>query len=152
MAKKKEEKTIRHRGMTMTDEEHEQWHREHKELTPEEHEQLMKHMGISPEEDKKWHEEHGAMTMEDHAELSELLEKKGISKEEQRKWHQQRKNAAEQRGESDTRPLNPFMIGGGFLAYCVKQGWLIQEGKGNKTKYFATNKGRQELAKFDIHI
>jgi DNA-binding transcriptional regulator PaaX len=44
------------------------------------------------------------------------------------------------------------MIGGGFLTYCVKQGWLTQEGKGNKTRYFATGKGRHELAKFDIHI
>ena len=123
MTKKKEEKTIRHMGMTMTEKEHEQWHRdhkEHKELTPEEHKLLMKHMGISPEEDKKWHRE--------------------------------RKGVGVQPDDSDVRPLNPFMIGGGFLTYCVKQGWLIQEGKGNKTKYFATEKGRHELAKFDIHV
>ena len=123
MTKKKKEKTIRHMGMTMTDEEHEQWHREHgehKELTPEEHELLMKHMGISPEEDEKWHRE--------------------------------QKSSGIQPDHSEPRPLNPFMIGGGFLTYCVKQGWLTQEGKGNKTKYFATEKGRRELAKFDIHI
>ena len=151
MAKKKE-KTIRHMGMTMSEKEHEKWHREHKELTPEEHEQLMKHMGISPEEDEKWHQKHGAMTMEDHAKLSEMLEKKGISKDEQRKWHQQRKSAGEQSDGSQAKPLNPFMIGGGFLTYCVKQEWLIQESKANKTKYFATEKGKRELAKFDIHI
>jgi hypothetical protein len=123
MAEKKKEKTIRHMGMTMTEKEHEQWHREHrghKKLTPEEHEMLMKHMGISPEEDEKWHRE-----------------KKGVEG---------------QPDDSDARPLNPFMIGGGFLTYCVKQGWLTQEGKGNKTRYFATEKGRHELAKFDIHI
>lgn len=120
MAKKKKEKTIRHMGMTMTDKEHEQWHRKHKELTPEEHEQLMKHMGISPEEDEKWHRE--------------------------------QKNVAAHPDDSDAGPLNPFMIGGGFLTYCVKHGWLTREGKGNKSKYFATEKGRRELAKFDIHI
>jgi hypothetical protein len=87
---------------------------------PEEHEQLMKHMRISPEEDKR--------------------------------WHQEKMTVGAQPDDSDPRPLNPFMIGGGFLAYCVKQGWLIQEGKGNKTKYFATEKGRHELAKFDIYI
>ncbi len=151
MAKKEKDKTIRHIGMTLTDKEHEQWHRQHKELTPEEHEQLMKQMGISPEEDKKWHREHGAMTPEDHVRIAEMLEKKGISKEEQQKWHQE-KSAGMQPEGSESKPLNPFMIGGGFLTYCVKQGWLIQEGKGTKTRYFATEQGRRELAKFDIHI
>ena len=107
-------------GMTLTDKEHEQWHRKHKELTTEEHKQLMKRMGISPEEDEKWHRE--------------------------------RKKTEMSPDNSEAKLLNPFMIGGGFLTYCVKQGWLIQEGKGNKTKYFATEKGKCELAKFDIHI
>ena len=138
-------------GMTMTDKEHEQWHRKHKELSPEEHEQLVKHMGISPEEDEKWHREHGAMTPEDHLRMVEMLEKKGISKEKQKKWHQE-KSVRTQSDGSEGKPLNPFVIGGGFLTYCVKQGWLTKEGKGNKTKYFATEKGKRELTKFDIHI
>ena len=149
---KKKEKTIRHMGMTMTDKEHEQWHREHKKLTPKEHEQLMKHMGINPKEDKKWHEEHGAVTAEDHAKMADMLEKKGISKEEQQKWHKDHKSTGVQPDSADAGPLNPFMIGGGFLTYCVKQGWLRLEGKGNKTQYFATEKGRTELTKYDIHI
>ena len=105
-------------GMTMTAEEHEQWHKEHNKITREEHEKLMKKIGISPDEDKKWHKERRGKEPHD----------------------------------SDTRPLNPFAIGGGFLAYCVKQGWLTQEGKGPKTKYYATEKGRLKLAKFDIKI
>jgi hypothetical protein len=118
MAKK--EKTIRHWGMTLTEKEHEQWHREHMELTPEEHDQFIKHMGISPEEDEKWHKEH--------------------------------KNVKASSLDPNANPLNPFMIGGGFLAYCVKQGWLIQVGKGHKAKYFATEKGRRELTQMDIHV
>jgi hypothetical protein len=120
MARKKKEKVIHHRGMTMTAQEHEQWHKKHKKMTPQEHEQLMEKMGISPEEDEKWHREQKGK--EPHA------------------------------ADSDARPLNPFAIGGGFLAYCVKQGWLITEGKGPKAKYFPTEKGRLELAKFDIKI
>ncbi len=62
------------------------------------------------------------------------------------------KNKETQAVNSDAKPINPFVIGGGFLTYCVKQGWLIMEGKGPRAKYFATEKGRLELAKFDIKI
>jgi len=150
MAKK--QKTIRHLGMTMTEKEHEQWHREHRELTPEEHDQLMKHMGITPEEDEKWHREHGPMTMEDHAKMAGMMERMGISKDEQEKWHKGQPDTRAQSVKSDAEPLNPFAIGGGFLAYCVKQGWLTQEGKGPKARYFATEQGRRELARFDIKV
>jgi hypothetical protein len=117
MARKKKEKVIHHMGMTMPAEEHEQWHKENRKMTPKEHKKLMKKMGISAEEDKKWHKE-------------------------------QKTHAV----DSDARPLNPFAIGGGFLAYCVKKNWLIREGKGPKAKYYSTEKGRLELAKFDIKI
>jgi hypothetical protein len=40
-------KKAEHMGMTMTEEEHERWHREQAEVTPEQHEALMKQMGIS---------------------------------------------------------------------------------------------------------
>jgi hypothetical protein len=106
--------------MTMTVEEHERWHKEHKNMTLEEHERFMKKMGITPEEDKKWHQ------------------KQSIKKSSAAK--------------PDAKPLNPFAIGGGFLAYCVKKGWLIMEGKGPRAKYFATEKNRHILAKFDIKI
>lgn len=45
--------------MTVTEEEHEKWHKEHSEITPEQHEALMKKMGISKEEDEEWHKRHG---------------------------------------------------------------------------------------------
>lgn len=120
MAQKKKEKIIRHMGMTMTEEEHKQWHRKHKKMRPEEHEQLMEKMGVSPQEDIR--------------------------------WHQQQKRCKTREVDSGNMPLNQFVIGGGFLNYCVKQGWLIREGKGVKAKYFATEKGRRELIKFDIDI
>lgn len=50
------------------------------------------------------------------------------------------------------KSVNCFAIGGGFLSYCVKQGWLTQEGKGRKTKYYITEKGKEELKKFDIDV
>jgi len=35
---------------------------------------------------------------------------------------------------------------------CVKQGWLIQEGKGRNAKYYVTKQGEEELKKFGIEI
>jgi len=116
-------KPIRHMGMTMTEEEHRRWHQEHegKGLTAEEHQKLMEHLGISPEEDRQWHK------------------------------------AQEMRGgESGTEPapegdpVNCFAIGGGFLDYCVKQGWLTRHRRGRATKYYVTEAGREALAEYGI--
>lgn len=41
--------------MTMTEEEHERWHKEQAEVTPEQHEALVKQIGISEEADREWH-------------------------------------------------------------------------------------------------
>lgn len=47
------------------------------------------------------------------------------------------------------KSINPFAVGGGFLAWCVKQGWLIQQDK----QYFATKEGARELReRFDIKL
>jgi hypothetical protein len=112
-------KKIKHMKMSLTEEEHKRWHREHQEITPEQHKTLMEKMGISKEEDKKWHKSH---------------EIPNSSKEQK------------------SKPINPYAVGGGFLAYCVKQEWLIQKGKGRTTKYYATKKGINELKKFGISI
>jgi hypothetical protein len=119
----KKRKLIHHLGMTMTEEEHRKWHREHdgKELTPEEHRQLMEHLGIGAEEDRKWHE----------------AQQKPAPGE-----------AADPAPAGD--PVNPFAVGGGFLDYCVRQGWLIQQGRGRGMKYYVTEMGRQALAGFGI--
>ena len=121
MGKKK--KLIRHLGMTVTPEEHRRWHREHqgKELTAQEHRLLMEHMGISKEQDEKWHSASGGSL-----------------------------------GEADSDalppgdPVNPFAIGGAFLAYCVKQGWLVQQARGRAMKYYVIRAGRKALAEYGI--
>lgn len=105
--------------MDLTEEEHTKWHAKHSGMTPEEHENFLREMGISEEEDKKWHETRGILT-------------KTL--------------------ETADKIVNPFAIGGGFLTYCIKKGWVIKKGKGRTAKYFATNEGRKELKKFDINI
>ncbi len=119
MAKKKR---IRHMGMTMTEEQHRRWHREHegKELTPIEHKKLMAHLGISEEEDRKWHQAQEPSGPE----TTDLA--------------------------PDAQPVNPFAIGGAFLEYCVRQGWLIQRGRGKGMKYYVTEAGREALAEYGI--
>jgi len=44
--------------------------------------------------------------------------------------------------------------GARFLNYCVKQGWLRQEGpSGRGTKWYQTDKGEEELKeKFEIEL
>lgn len=114
------EKKIRHMGMNMTEKEHERWHIEQREMTSEQHEALMKKMGISDEEDSEWHKRN-----------------KILSKTQER---------------LERRPVNPFAIGGGFLDYCVKQGWLTKEGKGRNTRYYVTEEGREELKRFGVEV
>lgn len=113
-------KLVFHMGMTMTEEEHQKWHDEHPEMTPELHSAFMKKMGISEEEDKKWHMEHG--------------------------------EPPKHPSTTEKKTVNPFAIGGGFLNYCVKQGWLIQEGKGRNAKYYVTKEGEGKLGEFGIII
>jgi hypothetical protein len=57
-------------------------------------------------------------------------------------------------GKMIERPINPYWVGGQFLRYCVKQGWLKQEGAGGRgTKWYPTDKGREALKeKFEIEL
>jgi hypothetical protein len=114
---------IRHMGMTMTEEEHRRWHEEHagKPLTAAEHQKLMAHLGVSGEQDRRWHQ---AQKAGDGA------------------------SGADPAPEGE--PVNPFAIGGGFLEYCVQQGWLIREGRGRAAKCYVTPAGREALAEYGI--
>ena len=116
-------KPIRHMGMTMTEEEHQRWHQEHegKSLTAEEHQKLMEHLGVSPEEDRKWH-----------------------------KAQEARKDEPATEPVPEGESVNPFAIGGGFLEYCVRQGWLTRQGSRRATKHYVTEAGREALAGFGI--
>jgi hypothetical protein len=59
-----------------------------------------------------------------------------------------------ERGKMREKPINPYWWGAKFLSYCVKQGWLRQEGSGGRgTKWYPTGKGKEELKeKFGIEI
>jgi hypothetical protein len=106
-------------GMTLTKEAHDRFHREGGNLSPEQHDALMKKLGITREQDEEWHRTHLTLGEERAKEM------KGL------------------------RGINPFAVGGGFLSWCLKQGWLVQRGK----QYFATKEGARKLREhFDIKI
>ena len=112
-------KRIHHMGMTIKKEEHDSFHREKREISPKHHDALMKKLGVSKEEDEKWHRTH--LTL------------------------------AEQRamGTKALKGINPFAVGGGFLSWCVAQGWIIQRGK----QYFVSKEGLRELReRFNINV
>ncbi len=49
-------------------------------------------------------------------------------------------------------PINPFALSAMFLNYCMENGWLIREKKGNITAYYITDEGRKKLPKLGIDI
>ena len=110
-----------------------------------------KHFGIemTDEEHKKWHDGHQKMTPAQH---KAFMKKMGISEEEDKKWHERHSEPDQTEGDVDRKSVNPFAIGGGFLDYCIKQGWLILEKKGRQGKYYITKEGEKGLRKFDIKV
>jgi hypothetical protein len=112
-------KRIHHMGMTLTRDEHEGFHKAAPELSPKRHDALMKKLGVTKEQDEEWHRTHLTLG-------------------------EQRAKATE-----GMKGVNALAVGGGFLAWCVKQGWLAQTGK----QYFATREGVRELSRrFDITV
>jgi hypothetical protein len=106
-------------GMTLTKDKHDSFHREGRDLTPEKHAALMKRLGISEEQDREWHRTH-------------------LTLGEQRL-----------KGAKGLRAINPFAVGGGFLSWCIRQGWVVQSGR----QYFATKEGAHELReRFQIKV
>jgi hypothetical protein len=76
----------------------------------------------------------------------------GITEAEDKRWHGTHKLAQEPGNTPGWGPINPFAIGGGFLDYCVKQGWLIKSGTGRNVRYYVTESGEKALKKFDIKV
>jgi hypothetical protein len=109
-------KQIHHLGMTMGKGEHDEFHHNAPDLTPQQHQALMKRMGITKEQDEEWHRTH--LTL------------------------------GEQRARGLTR-VDPSSIGGAFVRWCMKQGWLIQRG----AECLASKDGVRELAeRFEIVV
>ncbi len=76
-----------------------------------------------------------------------------MTEERHRKWHEAQQEPASggtAGAAPPGEPVNPFAIGGGFLAYCVRHGWLVQQGRGRNMKYYMTDAGREPLAEFGI--
>jgi len=110
-----------------------------------------KHFGMemTDEEHQKWHDGHREMTSEQH---KAFMKKMGISEEEDKKWHEAHDELDQTKSHVGLKSVNPFAVGGGFLDYCIKQGWLIREKKGRHAKYYVTKEGEKELKKFSIEI
>jgi len=105
------------------------------------------HMGmtLTKEEFERWHREAPPLTPEKH---DALMKKLGVTKEEDEEWHRTHLTLHEQKMKG-LKPVNPFAVGGAFLAWCVKQGWLVQKSR----QYLATREGKRELrARFDIKV
>ena len=111
----------------------------------------IKHFGMemTDKEHKKWHEGNKKMTPAQH---KAFMKKMGISEEEDKKWHEIHEEPNQTKGNLELKSVNPFAIGGGFLDYCIRQGWLVREKKGRHGKYFATKEGEKKLRKFGIEI
>lgn len=112
---------------------------------------LVFHMGMTmtEEEHQKWHDGHREMTPELH---SAFMKKLGISEEEDKQWHMEHGEPPKHASTAKKKLVNPFAIGGGFLDYCVGQGWLVQQGKGRHAKYYVTKEGEEKIKKFGIKI
>ena len=81
-----------------------------------------------------------------------LMKKMGVSHEEDEKWHKRHGRPEKAPAGSRRTAINCFAVGGGFLSYCVRQGWLIQEGKGRTARYYATQEGKTALRQFGIEV
>ncbi len=103
------------------------------------------HMGmiVTKEDHGQFHKTAAALTPGQH---DAMMKKMGITKEQDEEWHRTHLTLAQQRAKG-LKHVEPSALGAGFLAWCVKQGWLVQQDK----KYFASKNGVRELRdRFDI--
>jgi hypothetical protein len=98
---------------------------------------------------KKQHDEfHSRAPVLSPKQHDAMMKRMGISKEQDAEWHRTHATLAEQRVKG-LKPINPFAVGAGFLAWCVKQGWLVQQ----QREYFAHQNGARELReRFGIEL
>jgi hypothetical protein len=60
------------------------------------------------------------------------------------------KTSRRETAAGDLIRINPYAVGGSFLDYCIRQGWIVREGKGRSAGYFATPAGAGALKAFGI--
>ena len=97
------------------------------------------HMGmiVTKEEHGQFHSTAPALSTKQH---DALMKKMGITKEQDEEWHRTHLTLAEQRAKG-LKHVEASAVGAGFLAWCVKQGWLVQQDK----EFFAPQDGIREL-------
>ena len=77
-----------------------------------------------------------------------LMKRLGITKEQDEEWHRTHLTLAQQRARG-LKHVEPSTLGTEFVAWCVKQGWLVQQDK----EYFISKDGVRELRdRFDISM
>ena len=101
----------------------------------------IRHMGMTmtKEAHRRWHDDAPQPMPEKH---DALMRRLGITGVEDEEWHRTHLTLREQKMKG-LKPVNPFAVGGEFLGWCVKQGWLVHQGK----QYLATKEGVRELHK-----
>ena len=105
------------------------------------------HMGmvVSQENHKKFHERAPDLSPKQHAALIKRL---GVTKEQDEQWHRTHLTLGEQRA-AGLRHVDPAAIGVSFIAWCVRQGWIVQ--RGNES--YASNEGARAIRdQFEITL
>ena len=105
------------------------------------------HMGkvITRAEHDDFHQHAPDLSPQQHA---ALMKRMGISQEQDQEWHRTHLTLREQR-EQGLMHVEAAAVGGAFVAWCVKQGWLVARGE----EHFATKEGMSELrTRFGIAV
>ncbi len=107
----------------------------------------IRHMGmtITRKEHDDFHAKPPVLSRRQH---DAMMKRMGVTKEQDEQWHRTHPTLAEQRVRG-LKPVNPLLLGAGFLAFCVKQGWLVQQ----QREYFVKADGVRELRdRFGIEL
>jgi len=107
----------------------------------------IRHMGmtITKSAHDEFHKHAPVLTPKQHA---AMMKRMGVAMAQDEEWHRTHATLAEQRFRGLKR-INPFAVGAAFLAWCVRQGWLVQQ----QREYFALKDGARELRnRFGIEL
>ena len=105
------------------------------------------HMGMTLSKDAhdKFHSGARELSTKQH---QALMKRMGVTKEEDEEWHRTHMTLAEQRA-AGMKQLDASVIGASFVEWCVKQGWLVRQGK----QYLASKDGVRQLRnRFEIAV
>jgi hypothetical protein len=64
-----------------------------------------------------------------------------LTKEKHERWHQDTPVTLREQRAPHAKNIKPFAIGGAFLDWCGKRGWVLRQGR----QYPATKEGVREL-------